>query len=57
MKGYKMNVNNVRREISRHFRSKKMDYLKSKSNDPDTNRQNKNIRNFYRETDAFMKGY
>jgi hypothetical protein len=38
------NLNNVRREASRHFRNKKKDYLKAKINELETNSKNKNIR-------------
>jgi hypothetical protein len=38
------NLNNVRREANRHFRSKKKEYLKAKINELETNSTNKNIR-------------
>jgi hypothetical protein len=38
------NLNNVRREASRHFRNKKKEYLKPKINELETNSKNKNIR-------------
>jgi hypothetical protein len=38
------NLNNVRREASRHFRNKKREYLKDKINELATNSKNKNIR-------------
>jgi hypothetical protein len=41
-------LNNIRRETSRHFRSKKNEYLKDKSNELATNSKNKNIRDLYR---------
>jgi uncharacterized protein (DUF2252 family) len=31
------NINNVRREVSRHFRNKKMEYLKAKIYELETN--------------------
>jgi hypothetical protein len=37
------NLNNVRREASRHFRNKKREYLKDKINELATNSKNKNI--------------
>jgi hypothetical protein len=42
------NLNNVRREASRHFRNKKREYLKGKINELSTNCKNKNIRDLYR---------
>jgi hypothetical protein len=42
------NLNNVRRETSRHFRNKKREYLKDKINDLATNRKNKNIGDLHR---------
>jgi hypothetical protein len=43
----KDNLNNVRREASRHFRNKKREYLKD----------NKNIRDLYRSRYELKKGY
>jgi hypothetical protein len=37
------NLNNVRREASRHFGNKKRKYVKDKINEPATNSKNKNI--------------
>jgi hypothetical protein len=51
------NLNNVRREASRHFRNKKREYLKDKINELATNSNNKNIRDLYRGINAFKKGY
>jgi hypothetical protein len=44
------NLNNVRREASRHFRNEKREYLKDKINELATNskNKNKNIRDLYR---------
>jgi hypothetical protein len=42
------NLNNVRREASRHFRNEKREYLKDKINDLATNSKNKNISDLYR---------
>jgi hypothetical protein len=42
------NLNNVRREASKHFRNKKREYLKGKVNGLATNSKNKNIRDLYR---------
>jgi hypothetical protein len=38
------NLNNGRREASRHFRNKKREYLKDKINELETNSKNKNAR-------------
>jgi hypothetical protein len=37
------NLNNIRREASRHFRNKKREYLKDKINELESNSKNKNI--------------
>jgi hypothetical protein len=50
-------LNNVRREASRHFRNKKKEYLKAKTNELETNNKNKNIRDLYRGINDFKKGY
>jgi hypothetical protein len=42
------NMDNVRLEASRTFRTKKREYLKNKINDPETKSKNKNIRDLYR---------
>jgi hypothetical protein len=41
------NLSDVRREASRHFRHKKMEYLKDKINELESNSKNKNIRDIY----------
>jgi hypothetical protein len=41
------NLNNIRREASRHFRNKKGEYRKDEINELETNRKNKNIGNLY----------
>jgi chemotaxis methyl-accepting protein methylase len=46
-------MNNVRREVGRHFRNKKREYLKSKINELATNSKNKNIRDMYRGINGF----
>ena len=51
------NLNNVRREASRHFRNKKKAYLKAKIEDLETNSKIKNIRDLYRGINDFKKGY
>jgi hypothetical protein len=50
-------INNVRREASRHFRNKKMEYLKDKINELATNSKNKNIKDLYRGINEFKRGY
>jgi hypothetical protein len=51
------NLSNVRREASRHFRSKKKEYLKDKINEIDLNSKNKNVRDLYRGITELKKGY
>jgi len=51
------NLNNVRCEASRHFRNKKKEYLKAKIDELETNSKIKNIRDLYRDTCDFKKGY
>jgi len=51
------NLNNVRRETSRHFKNKKKEYLKAKIEELETNCKIKNIRNLYRSVSDFKKGY
>jgi hypothetical protein len=51
------NLRNVRREASRHFRSKKREYLKEKITEIELNSKNKNIRDLYRGITEFKKGY
>jgi hypothetical protein len=51
------NLNNVRRETSRHFRNKKREYLKGKINEFATNSKNKNVRALYRGIKVFKRGY
>jgi hypothetical protein len=41
------NLSDIRREASRHFRNKKREYLKDKTNELVFNSKNKNIRNLY----------
>jgi hypothetical protein len=50
-------INDIRREASRHFRSKKREYLKDKINKLATSNKNKNIRDPYRGINEFRKGY
>jgi hypothetical protein len=51
------NLNNVRRETSRHFRNKKREYLKGKINELAMNSKTKNIRDLYRGINEFKRGY
>jgi hypothetical protein len=50
------NLNNVRREDSKHLRNKNKEYLKDKINELETNSKNKNIRDLYRGIKAFKRG-
>jgi hypothetical protein len=51
------NLNNVRRETSRHFRNKKREYLKDKINELATNSKKKKSRDLYRGINAFTRSY
>jgi hypothetical protein len=42
------NLNNIRLEVSGHFRNKKREYLKDKINELATNSKNNNIRDLHR---------
>jgi hypothetical protein len=53
----KDNLSNVRWEASRHFRSKKMEYLKDKINELESNSKNKNSRDLYGGITEFKKSY
>jgi hypothetical protein len=48
---------NVKREASKHFREKKMEYLKGEINELVTNSKNKNIIYLYRGINEFETGY
>jgi len=50
------NLNNVRREASRHFRIKKKEYLKAKLEELETNSKIKIIKALYRGISDFKKG-
>ena len=50
------NLNNVRQEVSRHFRNKKA-YLRAKIEELETNSKIKNIMDLYRGINDFKKGY
>jgi hypothetical protein len=47
------NLNNIRREPSRHFRNKQKQYQKNTIDELATNSKNKNIRDLYREINDF----
>jgi hypothetical protein len=51
------NLNNARREASRHFRNKEREYLKGKINGLAMNGMNKNIRDLYRAINESKRGY
>jgi hypothetical protein len=51
------NMDNVRCEGNRTFRTKRREYLKNKMNELETNSKNKNIRDLYRGINEFKKGY
>ena len=51
------NLNNVRCEVSRHFRNKKKAYLRAKIEELETNSKIKNIRDLYRGISDFKNGY
>jgi hypothetical protein len=50
-------MNNERWETSRHFRNKKREYLKDKSDELATNSKIRNIRDMYRGINYFKKSY
>jgi len=52
----KADLNNVRREASRHFRNKKKEYLIAKIEELKTRNKIKTVRNFYRGISDFTKG-
>jgi iron uptake system EfeUOB component EfeO/EfeM len=51
------NLNNIRREASRHYRNKKREHLRDKTNGLATNSKNKSIRDLYRGRNEFKSGY
>jgi len=51
------NLNEVRREVSRHFRNKKKAYLRAKIEELEINNKIQNIRELYRGISDFKKGY
>jgi len=50
-------LNNVRREVSRHFRNRKRAYLRAEIEELETNSRIQNIRDLYRGINDFKKGY
>jgi len=50
-------LNNVRREVNRHFRDKKKAYMRAKIEELETNSKIQNIRDLYRGINDFKKGY
>jgi len=50
-------LNNVRREVNRHFRNKKKAHLRDKIEELETNSKIQNIRDVYRGINYFKKGY
>jgi len=51
------NLNSVRREVSRHFRNKKKEYLRANTEEIEANSKIHNIRDLYRGINEFKKGY
>ena len=51
------NLNSVRREVSRHFRNKKTEYLRAKIEELEANSKINNVRDLYRGIIVFKKGY
>jgi len=49
-------LNNVRREVSRHFRDKKKAYLRAKIEELETNSKIQNIRDLYRASMTLRRG-
>ena len=49
-------LNNVMREVSRHFRNKKKAYLRAKIEELETHSKMQNIRDLYRGINDFKKG-
>ena len=57
---YQSNIDNlksVRREVSRHFRNKKKEYLRAKIEELEANSKIHNIRDLYGGINDFKKGY
>jgi hypothetical protein len=52
-----VDLNDVRRDASRHFRNKKKAYLKAKIEELENNSKINNVRDWYRGINDFRKGY
>ena len=50
------NLNNIRRDVSRHFRNKKKAYLSAKIEELETNSKINNIRDLYRVINEMKRG-
>jgi len=50
------NLNSIRREVSRHFRNKRKEYLRAKIEEIEANSKIQNIRYLYRGINEFKKG-
>jgi len=50
-------LNNVRREVSRHFRNKKKAYLRAKIEELETNSKIQDIRDLYRGINDYYVAY
>ena len=50
------NLNNIKRDASRHFRNKKKAYLKVKTEELETNSKINNVRDLSRSINDFKKG-
>jgi hypothetical protein len=55
--GNEDNLNNIRREASRHFRNKNKEYLKAKIEELETNSKLEDIRDLYSGNKDFKKSY
>ena len=51
------NLNNARRDASRHFRNKKKAYMKTKIEELETNSKINNVKDLYRSINDFKEGY
>jgi Golgi nucleoside diphosphatase len=51
------NLNNIKREASRHFRNKERKYFKDRLNELAMNSKNKNLRDLHRGTNEFKRTY
>ena len=50
------NMNNIRHEVSRHFRNKKKAYLRAKIEELETNSKIQNMRDLYRGISDLRRG-